>query len=642
MSGLPHDPKLTKLSRWCLPDPWDTFVAASCSYFCFGGPFVVAGAALIPFLFVLPVVFAWWIVAEGAWLVRRRYLRQRHETFTPAPDNPARRKQMERMLLMKDDVIPDFREFLREWFRGADPRLIRRENVREFVRYGFYGGMDGPLGQAEEEEIEWWIGEVEHTWGIAFEPGRTDGLKFMAHMREPLRVFHQPLLYYAYSHCAESLAGLVLRCWGFTWHKCGDNGVTYWLRLGSKPLRTPSRTPSPGLTPSSSYEAFLNDTANGDTAGDGALNGSNGVNGVNDPNDSPPIERQFRGEPCSVCGGVDNRTPKYQGGWIKRTIFRRGGGGWGDNRKCFAGCAPRRARLSDGTRLMTRENDATTPTWAPTPAPAPTPLVFLHGLGIGLPPYLWTVAHALRARADRPIALVCLPEISMRAVTRVPSPDDLVDAVENLCRRHALQRPCLLGHSFGSFLVARACQRSKVAAVVMIDPVSSCLMLPAVVSRVMYQLDDRWRELIGRESAGMEAVDPEAKRALGLSRRGAGGVFSRNVSVRDKAELVTRYLFTLARDWFVVKELSATVALCRQFWWFQVCAFAEDLPEKTLMVLQSYDAILDAERIARHALHRESADVLWVEGFSHGEILGPQGFEARKQLLEFIQNLDGK
>jgi len=31
MSGLPHDPKLTKLSRWCLPDPWDTFVAASCS-----------------------------------------------------------------------------------------------------------------------------------------------------------------------------------------------------------------------------------------------------------------------------------------------------------------------------------------------------------------------------------------------------------------------------------------------------------------------------------------------------------------------------------------------------------------------------------------------------------------------------------
>ena len=261
MSSLPHDPRLTKLSRWCVPDPWDTFVAAACSYFCFGGPFVVAGCALLPFLFVLPIVIVWWVVAEGAWLVHRRYLRHRHEQFTPAPDNPARRKQMERMLLMKDDVIPDFREFLREWFRGADPRLIRRENVKEFVRYGFYGGVDGPLGQAEEEEIEWWIGEVEHTWGIAFEPGRTNGLKFMAHMREPLKVFHQPLAYYAYSHCAEALAGLVLRFWGFTWHKCGDTGVTYWLRLGPKPLpRTPSRTPSPGMTPSNSYEAFLSTT----------------------------------------------------------------------------------------------------------------------------------------------------------------------------------------------------------------------------------------------------------------------------------------------------------------------------------------------------------------------------------------------
>ena len=157
---------------------------------------------------------------------------------------------------------------------------------------------------------------------------------------------------------------------------------------------------------------------------------------------------------------------------------------------------------------MTRENDATTPTWAPAPAPAPTPLVFLHGLGIGLPPYLWTVAHALRARPDRPVALVCLPEISMRAVTRVPSPDDLVDAVENLCRRHALQRPCLLGHSFGSFLVARAwrsrCRRRDDRPGVVVSDAA------AVVSRVMYQLDDRWRELIGRESAGMEAVDPEA------------------------------------------------------------------------------------------------------------------------------------
>ena len=153
--------------------------------------------------------------------------------------------------------------------RGADPWLIRRENVKEFVRYGFYGGVDGPLGQRRRRRSRWikrWS-----TPGARFEPGRTGGLR-LGPYGEPLKVFHQPLAYYAYSHCAEALAGLVLRFWGFTWHKCGDTGVTYWLRLGPKPLpRTPSRTPSPGMTPSNSYEAFLNDTANGVDGSDDSL-----------------------------------------------------------------------------------------------------------------------------------------------------------------------------------------------------------------------------------------------------------------------------------------------------------------------------------------------------------------------------------
>ena len=49
-------------------------------------------------------------------------------------------------------------------FRGADPRLVRRENLRDFTRYVFYGGVEGALGDAEEAEIEWWIQAVETTW----------------------------------------------------------------------------------------------------------------------------------------------------------------------------------------------------------------------------------------------------------------------------------------------------------------------------------------------------------------------------------------------------------------------------------------------------------------------------------------------
>ena len=47
---------------------------------------------------------------------------------------------------------------------------------------------------------------VERVWAIKIPEGRAEGLRFMRHMREPLRTFHQPLLVVAYSHMAESFA----------------------------------------------------------------------------------------------------------------------------------------------------------------------------------------------------------------------------------------------------------------------------------------------------------------------------------------------------------------------------------------------------------------------------------------------------
>ena len=67
----------------------------------------------------------------------------------------------------------------------------------------------------------------------------------------------------------------------------------------------------------------------------------------------------------------------------------------------------------------------------------------------------------------------------------------------------------------------------------------------------------------------------------------------------------------------------------------------EDIPAKSLMVLQSSDTILDPHAIAAHALNRRSSHVLWLEGFAHGEVLAPQGYEARQRLVEFVNGLDG-
>lgn len=708
----PH-PRLSRVSRWSAPHPWDAFVAGSCSYFCFGGPIVVFVLLLAPFLFLpfmlfLPLVLTGYWTLEAAWFVHRWYLRYRQEPYTDPPPNPDRRKHMERFLRLREDCVPDFRAYLAQWFRGADPRSIRRENVREFVRYGFYGKVDGPLSDEEEAEIEWWLGEVERVWAIEFPEGRAQGLRFMRHMREPLRTFHQPLLVVAYSHMAESFAGVVLRCWGFKHRACGDTGVTYWLRGGEKKKGEDDAHPRRGrASRRGSRRAFRRDASAGPSpeGGTHALSSLEAeslhrVSAFSDADESENLSGDFV---CRECG---DDVGDVRGGGILKPLrrsldllrrrsgsgdesdfsFSRGGGGGAggggghvnggnvngaaaeehktahfyDARKCFAGCRP--------TPRPPPARDPSTPTWAPSPkrtAPA-TPAVLLHGLGIGLPPYLWTVAHLLRARPDRPIALVCLPEVSLRAVFRVPSPDDLVDAVETLCRRHALHSPCLMGHSFGTFVVARACQRAKVAAAVLVDPVASCLMLPAVISRVLYQLEDRWRELWGLppvgavgggatpSSAARDRLDQDEIESSSSSHRfvpvyrspssspsrSSLGVLHPRATWRHRADLVSRFLFTLARDWLVVRELSTAVALSRKFWWYSVCMWCEDMPRRSLVVLQSYDAILDPDAIAAHLLNRDAADVLWVEGFQHGELLGPQGYEARRRVANFLGALD--
>jgi len=200
-----------------------------------------------------------------------------------------------------------------------------------------------------------------------------------------------------------------------------------------------------------------------------------------------------------------------------------------------------------------------------------------------------------------------------------------------------------VGHSFGTFVVARACQRAKVAAAVLVDPVASCLMLPAVISRVLYQLEDRWRELrglppVGAVTAVGGGAGSDERVATSVSPR--LGLLHPRATMRHRLELVSRFLFTLARDWLVVRELSTAVALSRKFWWYSVCMWCEDMPRKSLVVLQSYDAILDADAIAAHLLNRDAADVLWVEGFQHGELLGPQGYEARRRVANFLGALD--
>ena len=243
------------------------------------------------------------------------------------------------------------------------------------------------------------------------------------------------------------------------------------------------------------------------------------------------------------------------------------------------------------------------------------PIIFIHGLGVGLAPYLPHIAQLLRSKPGRKIALLTLPHISMRAAPRVPELDDMVDTVVEITKKHAFRAPTMYGHSFGPFVVARTCQRFAVSAVALIDPVAVCLCLPQTVG-ILYQLHKSWSQFKDRLNEGPKAL-------MSSSFWSEGGAL----------------LYFLLRDYFLLRETGVMTALRRKFWWARYNLWADDLPRHSLIVLESNDLLIDGEAIARHVLRQSEARIIWQDKFVHGEFVSPWGHGLRDEIVQFLDNL---
>ncbi|PSR88792.1 hypothetical protein BD289DRAFT_366703 [Coniella lustricola] len=110
------------------------------------------------------------------------------------------------------------------------------------------------------------------------------------------------------------------------------------------------------------------------------------------------------------------------------------------------------------------------------------PVVFLHGIGIGLYPY---VAFLSEIPTTSPVLAVEILPISMR-LTRMDilTKEAFVRHLKQILRQHAIHRFVLIGHSYGTALTTRILHDSElgpqVEGVVLVDPVTLLLHLPDV------------------------------------------------------------------------------------------------------------------------------------------------------------------
>ncbi|KAI9249432.1 hypothetical protein BDA99DRAFT_445501 [Phascolomyces articulosus] len=91
--------------------------------------------------------------------------------------------------------------------------------------------------------------------------------------------------------------------------------------------------------------------------------------------------------------------------------------------------------------------------------PNKKPIVFIHGIGPGLLPYLKFVYHLLDI--DAPLFCVEQPYVSMRCIEDVPSMQETVQDLERMLHFHGFRDAVYVSHSLGVVIQTRSSRRRK-------------------------------------------------------------------------------------------------------------------------------------------------------------------------------------
>jgi len=208
------------------------------------------------------------------------------------------------------------------------------------------------------------------------------------------------------------------------------------------------------------------------------------------------------------------------------------------------------------------------------------PVVFVHGLGCGLSPYLDFVRRLTSLR--REIFVIELPEVSQACVGSSLPPDSMAQAIACMLGEFGHKRATFLAHSYGTFVLSWVIRRRPdlVAKVVMIDPVNVLLSQPDVAFNFLYR--------------------------------------------RPKDA------FSLALANFVRWELFSANVLMRHFYWYHNVLWREEFPDDCVFALSGCDDIIKPASVRRHLEEwarrpdrpkNQSLKVLWFEGFFHGQVV---------------------
>eukprot|EP00899_Mesostigma_viride_P005011 jgi/Mesvir1/14510/Mv05209-RA.1 len=456
--------------------------------------------------------------------------------------------------IIEDGKELDVRRLICGWFYDAPWGLIRHDNMLELLAMCFFHGKPSKLSPTQLKMLKDFIQLQESTWGISFPPGYTKGLAYRDHIGQRLRAVHRPLALYLWVEGMHFLAGLILRCLGFTRYQ--GAAFDYWLRMPSVTAQDPAKAK--------------------------VAKHMNGCNGV-----------------VNVRRAVENATARINGLDADTKVTA-------DIAALTAACGetsppvtPIKCEVSCAESQVEQVRQGA------------VAQVFVHGLGLGLGLYLPFLANMLHFRrtkigtsthkktesgnptADRVVhrndstvaLLVDMPNVSHRLWGRkAPTLKQLADQLAAVLDLHGIDGAHFIGHSFGTFLLARLCKKfpSKVLSATLIDPVCFGLYTPEIITAIVY-------------------CNP---------------------------------FLSCIRYFLVARELQVATTLCRDFQWYHFNLWRDELPAKTLVVLSAKDTIVPVDHVSK-ILTGTHAQVLWLEG-EHGRFMACPN--AQSQIVTWLDN----
>jgi len=212
-----------------------------------------------------------------------------------------------------------------------------------------------------------------------------------------------------------------------------------------------------------------------------------------------------------------------------------------------------------------------------------SPLMFLHGIGIGLVMYLPLLSAIWD---DREMLIVRMPEVANQSLECPATPAVFVKTLSKVLRHHAIESVCLMGHSYGTVVMAWVMKQipQSVSGAIFLDPVCFLLFLPYTCMHFIYEV-------------------PEFK-------------------LNNLRACIVHY--------FAKRELGIAHTLQRHFWWTHNNIWSEDLCDNIMVVLAAEDEIAPAPPIlnylenhnkSRAKQGRPLVDIAWHPTGCHADCI---------------------